>query len=113
MQLTANVLSGDETILRHTLTGSVDASIRNGAFELPLGNATIYQPFSIDKWQLTAQKGAITSTKAKVKGKGFYGILNGEKDLSLEQDDAKGFSLSFSDNGHWRSIDVFNPAPNE
>jgi hypothetical protein len=113
MQLTANGLSGDETILRHTLTGSVDASIRNGAFELPLGNATIYQPFSIDKWQLTAQKGAITSTKAKVKGKGFYGILNGEKDLSLEQDDAKGFSLSFSDNGHWRSIDVFNPAPNE
>lgn len=110
MQLTANGLSGDTTILRHTLSGAIDASIRDGEFELPLERATVTQDFHIDKWQLRAQKGAITSSEVKVKGKEFYGVLKGEKDLSVEQD-TSGFSLSFSDQGRWRTIDIFTPTP--
>lgn len=112
VQLSANGLSGDETILRHTLSGSLDTSLRNGTFELSRDELMVTPSFHVENWQLKAKNGMITSSRAKVVGKEFYGVIQGEYDLSSTVEN-RGFSLSYEDNGHQKTLDILNSKPSE
>ncbi|MGX9417938.1 AsmA family protein [Vibrio sp. WJH972] len=107
MQLSANGLSGDETILRHTLTGELDLSLRDGTFKLKQKGKNDTHSFGIEHWHIQSHKGEVTTSKANVVGDRFNGVLEGEYDLSTEKEN-QGFSLSYRENGLKKTINVLH-----
>lgn len=111
MKFTANGLSGDETILRHTISGSLDGTIRQGTLVLPLQGTTVYQPFNMEGLHIQANNGSLEAKRAIARGPGFYGILTGGLDLTTKGNQQ--LSFTYKDQGEWKTIDILNSDVNE
>ncbi len=111
LRLTAHGLSGDETILRHTLSGALDASIRQGSVALPDADATVNQPFSLEGLHINANNGMLEANDAIAQGPEFYGTLHGGLDLRSDNNRQQ-LSLTFTENGVNKTLDILNPAAN-
>lgn len=111
MKFTANGLSGDKTILRHTASGSLDAAIRQGSLALPLNDAVVYQPFQLDNLHIEANNGTLAAKRSILRGRDFYAIINGGVDLT-GTDQQKKLTLTIKDQGQWKTLDILNPTFN-
>ncbi|RBM38529.1 AsmA family protein [Vibrio tarriae] len=81
ISLTAQGMSGDRTMLAHSLDGQLQLNLRQGLLSLRSDNTLIIQPFELDDLAVSADRGRITITPTPLRGPNLNAQLGGSTDL--------------------------------
>ncbi|QEO44884.1 AsmA family protein [Vibrio tarriae] len=81
ISLTAQGMSGDRTMLAHSLDGQLQLNLRQGLLSLRSDNTLIIQPFELDDLSVSADRGRITISPTPLRGPNLNAQLGGSTDL--------------------------------
>ncbi len=79
--INAEGLAGDYSMFAHSLSGELNASLRDGTMVIEKPNSLIIQPFEIDDIQLTADRGRMTLSQSPLTGVGLNANIFAQLDL--------------------------------
>ncbi len=79
--INAEGLAGDYSMFAHSLSGELNASLRDGTMVIEKPNSLIIQPFEIDNIQLTADRGRMTLSQSPLTGVGLNANIFAQLDL--------------------------------
>ncbi|MGO1295674.1 MAG: AsmA family protein [Vibrio sp.] len=99
-------MTGNATLIKHTLSGSAQTNIYHGVMTMQQGNTTTIQPFGVDNIQLTADRGRITVPKTTIQGTTLDAALSGKFDLV---DEKTGYlNMTETTQGHTTTYDLLH-----
>ncbi len=82
----AEGLAGDYSMFAHSLSGELNASMRDGTMVIEKPNTLIVQPFEIDNIQLTADRGRMSLKPSTLTGVGLNADIFAQLDLVTPKD---------------------------
>lgn len=79
--INAEGLAGDYSMFAHSLSGELNASMRDGTMVIEKPDSLIIQPFEIDNIRLTADRGRMTLNQSPLTGVGLNANIFAQLDL--------------------------------
>lgn len=84
--INAEGLAGDYSMLAHSISGELNANLRDGIMTMQSPNALVIQPFAVDNLKFTADRGRIRLTKTALSGTGLQADISAQLDLVSPQE---------------------------
>ncbi len=84
--INAEGLAGDYSMLSHSLSGELNASLRDGTMVIEKPESMVIQPFEMDNAQFTADRGRIKLEPTPLEGLDLQALLAGQLDLVAAQE---------------------------
>lgn len=102
----ATGMAGDYSMLAHSLSGELTASVREGTMAIRNNHSTSVQPFELDNIQMTADRGRLKLEQIPVKGEDLQADLVAQLDLVAPEDGR--FELTINKGCEHISYDLLN-----
>ncbi len=84
--INAEGLAGDYSMLAHSISGELNANLRDGVMSIQSPDSLVIQPFEVDNLKLMADRGRISLAKTALKGAGLEADIVAQLDLVSPQE---------------------------